>query len=48
MIIENSGVTIDLIPFKLYINVRDNCIKIIELIGDKIAALRELFIQNDD
>lgn len=47
-IIINSGVTIDLIPLRLNIKVRDSWVYIIDKIGDKIADCREDFIQKID
>lgn len=48
IMIVNRGVTIELIPLRLYINVRDSWTKIKECIGDKSAVFRDDLIQNID
>lgn len=48
IITTNKGVIKDLMPFKLYMKVRDNWIKINEFIGEVIAVLRDELIQNID
>ena len=48
IIITNRGVTSDLIPFKLNINVRESWVKIKEKSGDKSAILRDDLVQNID